>query len=73
MATNLMTGTERMFYDELEKIGAKIEAFIIRSSREWFPDLYGYRITRDDGSQEVGYLEFDVHTYSRVLAIAKGE
>lgn len=73
MATNLMTGTERMFYDELASIGAKIEAFIIRSSRDWFPDLYGYRITRANGSEVVGYTPYNVDTYSKVLSIAKGE
>lgn len=72
MATNLMTGPEKMFYDELGRIGARIEAFIIRSQREWFPDLYGYRITRADGSETVGHVPWDLDTYSAVLAVAKG-
>lgn len=73
MATNLTTGTERMFCDELEKLGAKSEAFIIRSSREWFPDIYGFRVTRADGTQAVGHLPYDLDTYAKVIAIVKGE
>lgn len=72
MATNLMTGPERMFYDQLEALGATIQAFIIRSQREWFPDLYCYRLTRADGSTAVGHVAWDLDTYSAVLAVAKG-
>lgn len=73
MTTDLRTGTEKMFYNELEAIGAKIEAFIIRAPRDWFHDIYGFRITRADGSTAVGHVPWDLNTYSAVLAIAKGE
>ncbi|MEN6302266.1 MAG: hypothetical protein ABFD96_06035 [Armatimonadia bacterium] len=73
MSTDLRTGTEKMFYEELGKLGAKIEAFIVRGPRDWFPDLYGFKITRADGSIHVGHTEWDVGTYARVLTIAKGE
>lgn len=72
MATNLMSGPERMFYEELEAIGARVDAFIVRAQRDWFPDLYGYRITRADGSIAVGHVPWDLNTYAAVLAVAKG-
>lgn len=71
--TSLMTGPERMFYDEMNALEATVEAFIIRKPREWAQDLYGYRVTRKDGSQAAGYLPWDLDTYGTVIAIAKGE
>lgn len=73
MSTDLRTGPEKMFYNELEKLGAKVEAFIMRSPRDWFPDIYGYRVTRADGTQVVGNVPWDLDTYSTILKIAKGE
>lgn len=73
MTSDLRSGPEKMFYKELEAIGATVEAFIVRSSRAWFPDLYCFRVTRADGSTGVGHIPWDLDTYSAVLKLAKGE
>ena len=73
MSGDMRSGPEKMFYKELEAIGAKVEAYIARSVRDWAPDLYVFRVTRADGSTAVGHCPWDLDTYSYVLAIAKGE
>lgn len=72
MSNDLSSGHERMFKAELAAIGATLDAFIVRSSREWFPTLYCYRVTRADGTTAVGAIPWDLDTFSAVLAAAKG-
>lgn len=65
------SGIEVMFWDEMRKIGATVEAYILRPTQEWAPATYGYKITLDDGRVKTGIIPWDVETFSRVLAIAK--
>jgi hypothetical protein len=70
--TTNMDATERMFYDEMAKIGASLEGFIRRSPRDWYPDKRAYKITRSDGSIRVGEVNVDLETYQNILNVAKG-
>lgn len=70
--TSLMSGPEKLFYDELNAIGATVHGCIIRAPRDWLHDLYGFQVTRSDGSQVAGYLPWNVSTYPQIIAIAKG-
>lgn len=72
MANDNLSGPEKMFRDEMDALGATIEGVLIRPPREWLPDLYGYRITKADGSQVTGFVEWDLQTFSNLLAIARG-
>jgi hypothetical protein len=66
-----MTEAEKKFREELEATGATIEAFIVRSPRDWFPDLYCYRIDRG-GKVTVGNIAWDESTFTKILSVAKG-
>lgn len=70
---DIKTGPEKIFYNELEALGATVEAYIVRSARAWAPDLYVYRVTRADKSTAVGTVPWDLNTFSAVLTHAKGE
>lgn len=66
-----LSGPEKMFWDQMDKIGV-VEAFIIRSPRDWFPDSYCYKVTRSDGTVKTGMVPWDMETFSKVSTIAKG-
>lgn len=68
-----VSGPEKMFWDEMDKIGATVEASIVRKTRDWMTDLYRFQITRADGSKVVGDIAWDMDTFGNVLKIAKGE
>ncbi|TXH48453.1 MAG: hypothetical protein E6Q97_24735 [Desulfurellales bacterium] len=65
------SGIEVMFWDEMKKIGADVEAYIQRPAQEWAPSVYGYKITLKDGRVLTGLIPWNIETFSRILAIAK--
>jgi len=67
-----LSGPEKMFWDEMDAMGAACEAFIQRTTRDWWPDTYTYQLTLTDGSKRVGSIPWDLDTFSKVLAHAKG-
>ena len=68
-----LSGQEKMFWDQMDEIGAKVEASITRKNRDWQKDLYQFQVTRADGTKETGVIPWDMDTLSTVLKIAKGE
>lgn len=71
MSDSNLSGPEKMFQDQLAAIGASIEGVLIRPPRDWLPELYGYRITKADGSQVTGFVDWDLDTFSNLMTIAK--
>jgi hypothetical protein len=67
-----VSGPELILREELEKIGATVEATIWRPSQEWLPNQYAFRVTRKDGSQQTGVVPWDLSTFAKVLEVAKG-
>lgn len=73
MTTDLRTGPEKMLFDELAALGVTLEALIIRTPRDWVPDLYAYRLTTKSGGViATNVIPWDIDTYPKVLAAAKG-
>ena len=68
-----LSGQEKMFWDEMDAIGAKVEANIFRKVRGWQEDIYQFRITKPDRTTQTGVIPWDMETLSTVLKIAKGE
>jgi ATP-dependent Zn protease len=68
-----LSGPEKMFWDEMDAIGANVEASITRKQREWQSDLYQFQVTRANGSTQTGVVPWDLNTFSTVLKIAKGD
>ena len=66
-----LSGQEKMFWDQMDAMGAKVEASITRKVRDWQTDLYQFRVTRADASTHVGVIPWDMDTLSTVLKIAK--
>lgn len=65
------SGPELMFREELAKLGAKVDSYIYRPQQEWADVVYGFRITRADGSVETGAMPWDLNTFSRIIELAK--
>jgi hypothetical protein len=68
-----LSGPEKMFWDGMDAIGATVTARIIRSQADWETDIYSFKITRADGSEAAGLVPWDLDTFSKVLALAKGD
>lgn len=63
---------ERMFHKALGEMGVEIEGFLFRSPHDWMPDQYGYKLTFEGGKTVVGWVNWDLDTFSRLLGIVKG-
>lgn len=68
-----LSGPEKMFWDEMDKIGATVEASIVRGTRDWMSDLYRFKVTRTNGYEVVGDVPWDMDTFGKVLKAAKGD
>lgn len=68
-----LSGPEKMFREELEAIGAKIEGVLIRTPRDWLPNLYGYRITKANGEQLTGFVPWNLNTFYALMNVVRGE
>jgi hypothetical protein len=68
-----LSGPERMFWEEMDGLGITMEAYIQRTSRDWWPDQFIYRMTLADGSQKTGSIAWDLDSYSKLIAVARGE
>jgi hypothetical protein len=68
-----LTGAVRIFWDEMDKLGATMEGNRVFPTHEWEVVRFNYRVTRNDGSQLTGSLPWDIDTYSNLLKVAKGE
>ena len=64
------SGMEVMFWDEMKKIGAHVEAAIHRPAQEWAPATYSYKLTLANGTVRIGVIPWNIETFSRILAIA---
>jgi hypothetical protein len=62
-----LSGTEKMFWEEVDQIGATVEAYIQRPARDWMEPLYVYKVTLPDGRIFSDYIRWGVDTFSNVL------